>query len=254
MNVLIIEDELSAAKRMEKLITSIDPAAKTLAIIESVEDALEWFGSHDEPDLIFSDIQLSDGLSFDIFKSISIDCPVIFTTAYDEYAIEAFDVNSVDYLLKPIDRRALEKSMAKYTKLKARYSDVNKANLEAALNHLNISKPAYKSRFLVKSGQSYQIISIDSVAYFIIHNQIVYLMTLNRQQFILDQTLDELEIVLNPEKFLRINRQMILSDRSIQAIHTYFNSRLKLDLIPPTKKNVIVSRERVADFKAWLDG
>ena len=253
MRIIIIEDEQAASKRLHKMIYKIDPTLEVEAILDSVEDSIEWFNSHDDPDLIIVDIHLSDGLCFEIFEKVTTQSPVIFTTAYDEYAVEAFKLNSIDYLLKPVEPVKLEKSLTKFRKLKDTYGENRTEKLEKLLRHFQ-SKEEYKSRFLVKSGQSFRAISISNISYFFIESQIVFLITDEKRKFIVEHSLDELEKLLNPENFFRINRQMILSLKCITSINQYFNSRLKLTLKPDCDDNeVLVSRMKVGDFKRWLD-
>lgn len=253
MRVIIIEDELAASKRLTKMIGKLDSEIEIEAVLDSVEDSIEWLNNNEDPDLIIVDIHLSDGLCFEIFEKVTTESPVIFTTAYDEYAVEAFKLNSIDYLLKPIDPNKLEKSLSKFKKLKEKYGTGKTEKIEELLRHFQ-SKQEYKSRFLVKSGQSFRAISITNIAYFFIENQIVFLMTDEKRKFIVENSLDELEKLLNPENFFRINRQMIISLKCISSINQYFNSRLKLSLKPDFgESEVLVSRMKVSDFKKWLD-
>lgn len=253
MNILIIEDEEAASKRLKKMLLKIDPLIRVVDIIDSVEDAITWFKKNDEPDLVMIDIQLSDGRCFEIFKKTDVECPIIFTTAYDEYAVEAFKVNSIDYLLKPIDQKALEKSINKYHALRKKFGQEDKTKLDAIIERLAIDKPSFKSRFLVKSGQSFQAVSTSEIMYFFIENQLVFMATSGIKKYIIDNSLDELESMIDPDMFFRINRQMIVSLDAIKAIHQYFNSRLKLDLSPEFNEDVLVSRNKVQGFKKWLD-
>lgn len=253
MKVLIIEDEVSAANRLKRHLQNIDSTIAILNVIESVEDAIEWLGNNDEPDLIFMDIQLSDGLSFDIFDEIKIQCPVIFTTAYNEYALKAFKVNSVDYLLKPVDPKELKSSLDKYHELYQKERQGTKIDLVPLLKELNINKPNYKTRFLIKKGKSLIVLPAASIAYFFISSQVVYVISKDCGKHILDYTLDEIENMLDPAQFFRINRQMIIAIDSILTINDYFNNRLIITTKPASGSDVIVSREKVTDFKKWLD-
>jgi two-component system, LytTR family, response regulator len=253
MDILIIEDEPAASNRLKKMLAKIDPDTHVLAVIEGVEDAVNWFKNNAEPDLVMMDIQLSDGKCFDIFEHVTVECPMIFTTAYDEYAVDAFKQNSIDYLLKPVDQGALESSINKFKKLKKRFSSENQAAMEAVLKGLVTSQPAYKSRFLVKSGASFHSIVAEDICYFVIETQLVFMVTRKEKKFMLDSTLDELESILDPDAFFRINRQMIVALDAIKTLHPYFNSRLKLDLFPPYHEDVLVSRNKVPGFKKWLD-
>ena len=253
MNILIIEDEEAASKRLKKMLEKLDPLIRILDVVDSVEDAVQWFKKNEEPDLVMMDIQLSDGRCFEIFNKVQVECPIIFTTAYDEYAVEAFKVNSIDYLLKPIDQNALEKSITKYLSLKEKFGQENRDKLEAIIEKLSLEKPSFKSRFLVKSGQSFKTILTNDIMYFFIENQLVFLTTEANKKYIIDNSLDELETMLDPDIFFRINRQMIVSIDAISAIHQYFNSRLKLDILPEFNDDVLVSRNKVQGFKKWLD-
>ncbi len=253
MKVLIIEDEMSASKRLENMLKKIDPKIEILAMLDSVDDAVNWLNNNREPDIIFADIQLSDGVCFDIFKHVQIKSAVIFTTAYDEYAVEAFKVNSIDYLLKPINPEALSRSIEKFHNLKITYAESDKNRFKTLLSMLDQTGKDYKSRFLVKTGQNMKIVSTSEVAYFLIDNQLVFLITKQNNRFLIEQTLDELEKRLDPKLFFRINRQMIISLDSVKTIHPYFNSRLKLDIIPDRESEILVSRMKVNDFKKWIE-
>lgn len=247
MKVLIIEDEFFASDRLKKLLFKIDPSIEILGLIETVEKAIQWFEENEEPDLMFVDIQLSDGISLEIFEKIQVECAIVFTTAYDEYAIQAFKVNSIDYLLKPINQKDLKNSIEKYNRLKNKYAGESKKNIE-----LLIEK--FKIRFLVKTGVAMHSIDVSEIAYFYIKNQLCYLMTKNKERFALDYNLDEIEKLVNPDMFFRINRQMIISQKSIQKIHPFFSSRLLLDLEPEFTEDVIVSKRKVSLFKKWMGG
>ena len=233
----------------------MNPEIKILTTIDSVEETEEWLANNKEPDLVFMDVQLSDGICFEIFENTEIGCPIIFTTAYDEYAIKAFSVNSIDYLLKPINEQELEKSLIKYEKLKKKNKPVSRINIESLIEQLDVNKVKYKNRFLIKFGQAYKTIVTDEIAYFSVENQLVHLNTINCNKYVVDFTMDDLEKSLDPESYFRINRKFIVSLKSIKAIHTYFNGRLKLELLPICENadDVIVAREKVKDFKIWLD-
>lgn len=253
MNILIIEDETAAQNRMKSMLRKIIPDITIQAMIDSIDDAVEWLRTHDEPDIIFADIQLSDGICFDIFKQIQPRCAIIFTTAYDAYAVEAFKVNSIDYLLKPIHPEDLEKSINKYHSLKQTFSSDNTHKLNALLSLLDHAGREYKNRFLVKSGQTMKPVPTKDIAYAMIDSQLVFFIDWNGKRYLVEHTLDELEKKLDPGEFFRINRQMIVSLNAVKAIHAYFNSRLKLDLQPHPDTDVLVSRMKVSEFKKWLD-
>lgn len=253
MNALIIEDEPAAARRLKTLLHSLDKDLEVLDIIDSVEDAVLFLKHHLEPDLIFADIQLSDGICFDIFKQVLPRSAVIFTTAYDEYALEAFKVNSVDYLLKPVDPDRLKQSLEKYKSLRQAFGSTEK--IEALTAFLDLKEKKYKTRFLVKSGHGFKPVSVDEAAYFLIDDQLVFLYDKSGKRYLLETTLDDIERTVDPATFFRINRQMIVALSAIKAIHPYFNSRLKLDLVPvlDLEDEVIVSRMKVGDFRKWLE-
>lgn len=251
MKVLIIEDEDPAAKRLQKLLKEIEPGINVVGQIVSVSSAVKWFGEHEQPDLLFSDIQLSDGLSFEIFKSVEVTCPVIFTTAYDQYAIDAFKVNSVDYLLKPIKREELEKAVAKFKKISA--APVAPAiDLSKLLQTLNPVGTEYKKRFVVRYGEHIKTIDIEEVVYFYTEDKVTFLCTKDGRRYVIDYNLDTLDASLDPKSFFRINRQYIIGIHSIAEMFAYTKSRVLIKLNPPAKHETIVSTERSADFKHWL--
>jgi two-component system, LytTR family, response regulator LytT len=253
MKIIIIEDEIPAAKRLKNMLKKINPDLEIAAIIDGIEEAVNWLQNNKEPDLIIADIQLSDGLCFEIFRQVTVKCAVIFTTAYDEYAIEAFKVNSIDYLLKPLDKKALNKAIEKYNNIRKNYAGQDN-NLESLLKKITQKGDSgYKTRFLVTKGQIMKTIQTTETAFFVIDNQLVFLVDKNDKYYIIEHSLDELESMLDPEHFFRINRQMIVSFASIKTIHPYFNSRLQLFLQPNIKNEVLVSRMKVNNFKRWLD-
>lgn len=252
MKILIIEDELPASKRLSQLINKYRPEAEIVDSIDSVEGAVSWFQNAPIPDLIFMDIQLSDGLSFDIFHQVEVDAPVIFTTAYDQYTLKAFKVNSIDYLLKPIDPEELERAFEQFDRLQGnRETGGNSPAIQELLKAM--APRQFKHRFLVKVGQQLTHIPVRDIAYFYSEGGALYALSNKGKRHLLDYTLEQLEGLLDPEHFFRINRKIITSVDAIHRIHTYFNSRLKLELLPRTEIDVIVSRDRVSAFKQWLD-
>jgi two-component system LytT family response regulator len=253
MHVLIIEDEAPAARRLEQLIRQYDSTVSVSGVLESVGAAVRWLSSHPAPDLIFMDIQLADGISFDIFRQTEVKTPVIFTTAYDEYALQAFKVNSIDYLLKPIEQESLNESMRKYYQLKEQFIQPEPALLRDLMQSLQGGQKAYKSRFLVKLGDRLVFIVTQQVAYFMAEDKLVFIVTSDNKKYNTDYSLDELENLLSPNDFFRINRQYITHIQSIKNIHHYFNGKLKLNLHPEPAQEVLISRERAALFKKWLD-
>ena len=255
MKALLIEDEYPAAERLEKLLRKADPRVQIAGVLESVEAPKPWFALGQPVDLIFSDIQLSDGLSFQIFEQFPAHSPIIFTTSYDEYAIKAFRVKSIDYLLKPIKLPDLSEALRKYETLKDAFSPQAYAQkIESLLDGLELSRRTHKTRFLVKQGEQLIPITQDQVAYFYTANELACLVGRDGRQYLVDYTLEELEALVDPAQFFRLNRQFIAQVSAIQRIHTYFNGKLKVDLRPDTAQEVLVSREKAPAFKAWLDG
>lgn len=249
MNVVIIEDEPRAAERLKNLLLEIDPTLIILAQIESVVEAIEWFKGHQTPDLVFMDIHLSDGSSFDIFDQVQLASPVVFTTAYDQYALKAFEVNSVDYLLKPIDVEALERSVSKFKALHFKPNEIDFSSISQLITEKDKS---YKSRFLVSKGPSLIPIDVSDIAYFFTNEGAVYLCTKNKEHHAINFNLEELDAVLDPHHFFRLNRQFITHSESVRRVHNYFNSKLKVELHPTPANDVIVSRLKASDFKRWM--
>ncbi|MEQ9438758.1 MAG: LytTR family DNA-binding domain-containing protein [Cyclobacteriaceae bacterium] len=255
MNVLIIEDEYPAAERLQQLLERLSEPVNVVGVLDSVENASDWFQTNHSPDLILSDIQLSDGLSFEIYEKIIVKSPIIFTTSYDEYAIQAFKVKSIDYLLKPIKFEELDKAIRKFKQLKSEFSEEeNAGKIERLLDNLQHSGRRYKKRFLVKKGEQLMPIADDEIAYFYTENELVYLFTPQGKKYVIDYTLEQLDELVDTEKFFRINRQYLVHLAAIRQIHTYFNSRLKLNLNPATDDEVIVSKGKAKAFKQWLEG
>ena len=251
MNVLIIEDEKPAARRLSRLLSELEMEVSTM--LHSVEESIAWFRENPHPDLIFLDIQLSDGLSFEIFDEVEVESAIIFTTAYDEYALKAFKLNSVDYLLKPIDEEELETALKKY-----RSKFVNNNELTANLSELkkllgsdNATK-TYKKRFTVKVGQHLKMFPVDQIECFYSENKGTYLHTKDNRSYLLETTLENLEAELNPEKFYRVSRKFFVNINAIEDMVSYTNSRLKVKLNHFDEQEIIVARERVKDFKEWL--
>lgn len=250
MNYIIIEDERLSAERLAGMIHRLFPDFVLVKTLDSVKSAVKWLSNNEHPVLGFFDIQLADGLSFEIFEQIQIQFPVIFTTAFNEYAIKAFKVNSIDYLLKPIDEDELRNSVIKF---KSGFGKPVEQGNDAISKALQMLTNTYKSRFLVKVGEHLRMIPIDDVAAFISMEKSTFLRTYNGRDFGIDFTLDQLEGLIDPKKFFRVNRKFIIDIKSIQDIVAYSNSRLKLKLAVATDEEVIVSRERVSEFKEWLE-
>ena len=251
MNILIIEDEPLAAERLAKLVKSILPEAAILPSIDSVKKSVQWLKSN-SPDLIFMDIQLADGISFQIFDQIEIKSPVIFTTAYDEYALKAFKVNSIDYILKPVDEQELLAAIQKYQRLTGGSSGNSKIMESIGLAMQMLTK-RYKERFVIKVGEHLKSVETDDILFFFSLEKATFAQTKDGRKNILDFTLDQLEELVDPSKFFRINRKYIVHVKSIQDMISYTNARLKLVLKTSDDPDVIVARERVQQFRDWLD-
>lgn len=252
LSVLIIEDEAPTARRLQKLLLEVEPAAVVLERLDAISSSVAWLRENSLPDLLLCDIRLADGLSFDIFTQVEVTSPVVFTTAYDEYALRAFDVNSVDYLLKPVEREALARAVSR-VRLRQTPAVPPLAGLEELFRSFQTSQPTYRNRFLVTFRDTLQAIGCEEVAYFYSEHKVTHLVTRSGATFVVDPTLEELEQQLDPRKFFRVNRQVVLCAEAIRQIHVYFNGKLKLDLVPALPDEVIVSRERASIFKRWLD-
>lgn len=254
MKVLIVEDEPYAQNELKRLLVKTGRNIEIIGCIDSIEDAVDWFRANKGPDLIFLDIQLSDGLSFEIFNQVSIKTPVIFTTAFDEYAIRAFQVNSIDYLLKPIRFEDLKKALDKFSSLSGQFE-----NKEAGLSMdqleklLEIHKPKFKTRFIAKVGDQIKHVDIGDVAYFRAEDNEVMLITKNDHRYIIEYSLEQLTGMLNPVQFFRANRSYIVTLSAIKKISKYFNSRLHLELTPEVDDTVLISRVKVPEFMEWID-
>ncbi len=251
MNVMIIEDEQLAAEHLSRLIREVDPGITITHTVGTVAGAVELLNSK-QPDLLFADIQLSDGSSFDVFEAVNVQCPVIFTTAYDEYALKAFKLHSIDYLLKPIKSDDIRNSLEKLTQLRE-WLRPDYAQLMKALT--SASEPDYKKRFLVRYGSKIKKVEVSEIAYFYAAEKSVFMVTYAGAVYPSDHTLDTLETMINPVEFHRINRKMIVSFKSIKNMVPYSRSRIFLELDPSPPKGVdpLVSIERTSGFKTWMD-
>ncbi len=251
MKVLIIEDESMAAKRLIRLLQEANPNVEVLAQLDSVKRAVSWLKDN-TADLLFFDIQLADGLSFEILEQVELTAPIIFTTAFDEYAIQAFKLNSIDYLLKPIDPEELTNALKKYEDLfsKKEVPSMNMALIEQAMQMMT---KKYKERFVVKIGEHIHTIPTNDTAYFFSQEKATFLQTIEKNRFIIDYTLEQVEQLVSPEQFFRINRKYLVSLEAVKDIVTYSNSRLRLLLKHSDEMDAIVSRDKVQKFKKWLD-
>lgn len=252
MNILIIEDEPQAAQRLETLITQLVPNAAISGKIESVKEAVSWLKKNAVPDVILMDIQLADGISFQIFDQCDVTAPVIFTTAYEEYAVRAFKVNSIDYILKPVDKLELQAALDKVLDKQRSRPEMHEIlkTMEEAIKKLSKN---YKTRFMIKVGEHLRTIEVSSIRFFYSQDKTTFCVTDENRNFILDYTLEQLEDILDPEKFYRINRKYLVSAEAIQDIISYTNSRLRLVLKGSADHDIIVARERVLEFKDWLN-
>ncbi len=252
MKILIIEDEKPSARRLQRMLEKLDLNVETL--LYSVSESVQWFKENPHPDLIFLDIQLSDGLSFEIFDQVTIQSAVIFTTAFDEYALQAFKLNSIDYLLKPIDAEELETAITKYKtrqpkpeNITLHFDDIKK------LLSKDTTQKTYKQRFTTKIGQHIKMIPTEEIGCFFSENKGTYAHTFEGRNYLLDSSLEKLQEELDPKLFFRINRKFYVNINAIQDIISYTNSRLRLKLKNYNEQDVIVARERVKDFKLWLE-
>jgi len=253
MKILIVEDEPLAAAQLAAHISALRRESKILSVCDTVKSVLDWLANNEAPDLAFFDIQLGDGLSFEVFEQTEFPSPIIFTTAYDEYAIKAFKVNSIDYLLKPIDRHELENALLKFEKLaKPATSGISPRVLTEIIGSLK--KKEYKERFLVKVGTHLRVIETAEILYFYSFEKGTYAKLNDGKDYLLEQSLELLEGMVDPTQFFRINRKHIVSLKAIKDVVTYSNSRLKLKVHQTNEDDFLVAREKVKDFKNWLDG
>ncbi|MDO7853808.1 LytR/AlgR family response regulator transcription factor [Hymenobacter convexus] len=248
MTILLLEDEYPAAERLQRLVAQAAPEARVLAVLDTVAGALAWLAAHPAPDLIFSDIQLADGLSLEIWEQAVVPSPVIFTTAYDAYAIRAFQANSVAYLLKPVKLAELQAAIVK----------LRQWPKESAVEHLLDALPRpgrpYKTRFLVRQGEQLLPLPVAEAAWFQSRHETVTLVTHDGRRFVLDYTLEQLEGLLDPTQFFRLNRQLIAQLPAVRRLHPHFGGKLLVELHPAPAEEVLVSREKAGAVKAWLEG
>jgi two-component system, LytTR family, response regulator len=251
MKVIIIEDEKPAAEKLQKAITQYDNRIEVLAILASVGASVDWILNHPLPALIFMDIELTDGLSFKIFDQCTIDCPIIFTTAYDDYWQEAFEYNSIDYLLKPIKQEKLEIALKKYHTLRQYFA----ANLQKLIQwQQSPQQEKYKKRYLVKRGSDYITIKTEDIAYFYATHKLVCMVDNNNHKFILDKSLADVEKEIDPAQFYRANRKYLINISAIKKIKLYPRSKLLLEVSPAINEEIIISQENVSAFKIWMGG
>jgi len=252
MKVVIVEDEIAASENLTYILNSIDDTIQVLKILDSVKSAITYFSKPSEAELVFMDIHLADGISFEIFEKVTINTPVIFTTAYDQYAIQAFKVNSIDYLLKPIDEEELSHAIEKFKKTTKDIKPLNN-QMEGMLAFLQANNKTYKTSYLVQKRDELIPVKTQDIAYFYIETGIVKAITFSNEAYILNKKLEEVEEEINPENFHRVNRQFILNRNSVTTINFYFNSKLIINVTPPFKERIIASKAKASDVKNWLN-
>jgi DNA-binding LytR/AlgR family response regulator len=252
MKVLIVEDEDLAVKKLQKTLHAADETVEVIGVTDSIKSSVEWLQQNPHPDLILMDIELADGQSFEIFNLTEVKSHVIFTTSYDEFALKAFKVNSVDYLLKPVQKEELQAALVKFRKMKGETrGDLSLDKLVRELQQ-KLQPREFRKRFLVKHAQKLVSIEVEEIAYFYSDGRLNFFKTNDNKKFVVDYTMDELEDMLDPEKYFRISRSFFISAESIEKMEDYFGNRLILQLRPPVDKEALVSREKVTDFKKWM--
>lgn len=256
MKILIVEDEDLAVKKIQKTLAEVDNDAEVIGVTDSIQSTVNWLEKNSSPDLILMDIELSDGQSFEIFSRTKVKSAVIFTTSYDEYALKAFKVNSIDYLLKPVQKEELSAALDKFRTMTNAFKPADKSeiSMDALVKELQqkLQPKEYRKRFLVKHGQKLVSIETDDIAYFFSDGRLNFFKTFDNRKFVVDYTMDELEDMLDPQRYYRISRSFYVSVASLDQIHDYFGNRLLLQLKPVVDKETIVSREKVTDFKKWM--
>lgn len=256
MKIFIIEDEIVAAERIKDLVQQTAPDAQIVGWADSIEDSVQFLRTQPMPDLLLMDIELVDGQSFEIFGEVNVTCPVIFTTAYDEYALQAFRVHSIDYLLKPIQREELSRGLAKFRQLRSVYQPAQPLNVEALIEELRraMAPPPLTRRehFLVRQGQRLISVSVDEVAYFYSEDRVTFLKTHDGRYFPIDYTLEDVEAQIDPKQFFRASRQFLVERRAIHNVFVHLNGKLKVVLKPAAEEELYVSRDRAPEFKKWM--
>lgn len=255
IKVIIIEDEIPAQRLLKETLQEIDVKTEVVCCLNSIKSTVEWFQNNPHPDIVLLDIQLSDGLSFEIFKHVNIESSIIFTTAFDEYAIQAFKVNSIDYLLKPVEKGELQTAFEKYNEfnkqfVKEQNSHINFKELASLIKN---QKTDYRKRFLIHSNEYIFHLAVEEIALFYSMQGVTFAVTFNKREYPVNFSLENLKEQLHPEKFFKINRQFILNIDAIKRVHFYFNGKLKLEIEPPHNEDIIVGKDKAALFKRWLD-
>lgn len=255
VKVVIIEDEMPAQRLLRETLQEIDIETEVLTCLNSIKSASHWFQNNQHPEVILMDIQLSDGLSFEIFKQVDLESMIIFTTAYDEYAIQGFKVNSLDYLLKPIEKDELQAAFEKYNQYNQRFIQEQNANVDFAklATLIRSQKTEYRKRFVIQSNQSFFHIESAQIAFFYIRHGIAYAKTFENREYPIGFTLTDLKEQLDPDHFFRVNRQMIINLGVIKRVHSYFNGKLKLEINLPHSEDIVIGKDKAAVFRRWLD-
>lgn len=252
MRAVIIEDEIIAAESLRELVTQIDDTVEIVAVLRTIEDSVEWFENNEQPDLLFVDIHLADGSSFSIFEKTEVRCPIIFTTAYDEYALKAFELNSIDYLLKPIDKEKLQRALNKYKNFKGYNAEYLKLINQIASQMQGC--PCYREYFLVPERDKLIPLAVSDIAYIYIDYKIVRAVSFSERMYYMNNTLDELLNMLNPKDFFRANRQFIISHQGIKDVSFWFGNKVSINMKVPVEEKIIISKARVTEFKKWYSG
>jgi len=259
MKILLVEDEPFAQQELKRMLLKLNEDIQIIAILDSVEESIDYLSNNQPPELIFMDIELSDGSSFEIFTKVKVTTPVIFTTAYNEHALRAFKVNAIDYLLKPIEEEALLKAVHKFKEFKQEFSlNSSEANPDFPTGDklaelFKIANTNFKSRFLITSADKMKYVDVEEVAYFFAQDSTVFLVTKEKKQFIINYNLEQLELSLNPKFFFRLNRKFICNITAVADVQRHFNSRLKVSLTPSVTDEILVSRVKVPELLSWLD-
>lgn len=252
MKAVIIEDEKIAAQSLKSVINQLDGSIEVIEILQTVEDSVEWLANNQHPDLLFVDIHLADGSSFSIFEKVKVDCPIIFTTAYDEYALKAFEVNSIDYLLKPINKDDLQRALNKYKNLKGQSNDIDYMSVVNQLLAQTNAANNHKEYFLVPERDKLVPLATKDIAFIYIDLKLIKAVTYSGKVYYMNQNLDELMNQLNPKKFFRANRQYIIAHEAVKDVSIWFGNKISINLTVPTEEKIIVSKARVTEFKNWF--
>lgn len=252
MKAVIIEDEKIAAESLKNLVNQLDENVEVVAMLQTVEDSVEWLSDNKQPDLLFVDIHLADGSSFSIFEKVKVECPIIFTTAYDEYALKAFEVNSIDYLLKPINKDDLQRALNKYKNLKGQASNIDYMNIMSHLLEQTNIVNNYKEFFLIPERDKLIPLATKDIAFIYIDLKLIKAVTYSGKVYYMNQNLDELMSQLSPKKFFRANRQYIIAHEAVKDVSVWFGNKISINLIVPTEDKIIVSKARVTEFKNWF--